>query len=1133
VSKTNRTKFILIFLVLSVTILSGCDKNIEEYVRNAIGDKTDGATINPYLFKIDSVVLNSERASDSDLQVYYNADVTSLNISGEFKGLESVKLWSNSSCTAGSFSVTTAIGSSAVSISGISPPLTADQQEIFFSYSESGTNTERCYEKPLKINLKKSLSELKVSIEAPFSALEANVSPRLVTGKLENSETARIYLSADCSGNSQHQVSWQDFGSLSFLIQNPLTLPEGKNPVSVLQSDSYGNSFCYSLGDYIARPFRTLTKVVSTEKAFAALRSDGSVIAWGDPDIGGSISGVLNLLDGTVDVVDIVGGQYAFAALRNDGRVITWGYEYQTAYTASVSSAINGSIPVTQIYSTKSGSFAALRSDGSVVTWGNVTSLGVSSPVDGTVDALQIKAYNKIGVIRTDGSFISFGPNASAVANELSGGNPITDYVSSAIASAVIRSDGSVVTWGDAGSGGNSSAVAGQLNGSVDITQVVPVTYAMAALKADGSIVTWGSSTFGGDTGNATGSLSNITKLYGNYATYAALKSDGSVVCWGFSGSGSPCGGSAVDGTIPVVKIFTTEFGFAALRSDGSVTSWGNSSDQSSVSSLLDGTIDVIDVITSSGAYAALRADGSVVTWGNPNIGGDSSLVSSEIDGTIDVISITATKESFAALRSDGKVITWGSWSMGGENHNQKKILNSSNPVRKISLSDNITAVTFSDGSVSAWGFGSTSGGVISVSNELNGTIPVTNLKTQYYMMVSLRSDGSLIYSGPDTPSSLYTTFSSVKNQMDGTIDVVEVVTTLSGAFAARRADGSVIVWGSHNSGGDASSQSLSSATPSTKVVGGFSTFAALKSNGSVTFWGRESYCSPRIEFSAVAGSLNGSIPVTDIVSNQDGGWAALRSNGSVITWGCYGSGSDSSAVSSQINGTNKVVKIFTADKLFSSYIWQLGFIALREDGSLVVWGGGAFTGTLPSEVNGTIDVSKVFTNGVSFAAIRSDGSALSWDSSGTITSSSVSQAISGSVDEIVVNAGAFAALRSDGSVITWGSATGGGDSSSVASKLDGTIDVVKIYPNGEAFAALRADGSVVTWGKAADGGDSSKVAGQLNGLIDVVEIASYYELDAMFPFRKAGGSFVAVRSDGSMVEWGSHQRLGLPNINP
>jgi alpha-tubulin suppressor-like RCC1 family protein len=74
----------------------------------------------------------------------------------------------------------------------------------------------------------------------------------------------------------------------------------------------------------------------------------------------------------------------------------------------------------------------------------------------------------------------------------------------------------------------------------------------------------------------------------------------------------------------------------------------------------------------------------------------------------------------------------------------------------------------------------------------------------------------------------------------------------------------------------------------------------------------------------------------------------------------------------------------------------------------------------------------------------------------------------------------AFAALRADGSVVTWGEPNYGGDSSSVADKLDGTIDVVEVFSNNYSFSALRADGSVVTWGDDW-GGDSSSVATELS----------------------------------------------------
>jgi hypothetical protein len=106
-------------------------------------------------------------------------------------------------------------------------------------------------------------------------------------------------------------------------------------------------------------------------------------------------------------------------------------------------------------------------------------------------------------------------------------------------------------------------------------------------------------------------------------------------------------------------------------------------------------------------------------------------------------------------------------------------------------------------------------------------------------------------------------------------------------------------------------------------------------------------------------------------------------------------------------------------------------------------------------------------------------------------------------------NDGAFAALRADGSVVTWGRSYSGGNSSAVATQLDGSIDVTQVFSAEYAFAALRADGSVVTWGDGEFGGDSSAVATQLNGSIDVTQIFSNY------------GAFAALRADGSVVTWG------------
>ncbi len=108
-----------------------------------------------------------------------------------------------------------------------------------------------------------------------------------------------------------------------------------------------------------------------------------------------------------------------------------------------------------------------------------------------------------------------------------------------------------------------------------------------------------------------------------------------------------------------------------------------------------------------------------------------------------------------------------------------------------------------------------------------------------------------------------------------------------------------------------------------------------------------------------------------------------------------------------------------------------------------------------------------------------------------SLTTTPISPTYPGKTPGEYRNSTAFAALRSDGSVVTWGDSSSGGNSSAVASQINGTIDVTQIYSNYNAFAALRSDGSVVTWGTSYAGGDSSDVASQMDGTIDVTQIYS------------------------------------------
>ena len=240
--------------------------------------------------------------------------------------------------------------------------------------------------------------------------------------------------------------------------------------------------------------------------------------------------------------------------------------------------------------------------------------------------------------------------------------------------------------------------------------------------------------------------------------------------------------------------------------------------------------------------------------------------------------------------------------------------------------------------------------------------------------------------------------------------------------------------------------------------------------------------------------------------------FAALREDGSVVTWG--GSGGDSSSVADKLDGSIDVVEIFS-----NAY----AFAALRKDGSVITWGdsyNGGNSSSVADKLDGSIDVLWLFSTTVAFAAMREDGSVVTWGygpSGGD--SSIVADKLDGSIDVLQVFStyAAFAALREDGSVVTWGGnsySDYGGNSSSVSDKLDGEIGVLQVFSTYAAFAALRQDGSVVTWGGTPYGdygGDSSNVADKLDGSVDVEQVFSNY------------AAFAALREDGSVVTWGGN----------
>ena len=111
-------------------------------------------------------------------------------------------------------------------------------------------------------------------------------------------------------------------------------------------------------------------KIFKTERAFAALKSDGSVYSWGNSSYGGTTPGLTN-------VSTIIPNKQTFVALKTDNTVSAWGHSnfgsnladlkgIRDHQTDTVNTNLNQNI--TKVVASVAA-FAAIKSDGSIVIW--------------------------------------------------------------------------------------------------------------------------------------------------------------------------------------------------------------------------------------------------------------------------------------------------------------------------------------------------------------------------------------------------------------------------------------------------------------------------------------------------------------------------------------------------------------------------------------------------------------------------------------------------------------------------------------------------------------------------------------------------------------------------------------------
>ena len=332
------------------------------------------------------------------------------------------------------------------------------------------------------------------------------------------------------------------------------------------------------------------------------------------------------------------------------------------------------------------------------------------------------------------------------------------------------------------------------------------------------------------------------------------------------------------------------------------VVSWGSNNigelgDGTFTSRSLYGAVSglgsgIVQIAAGSSFGLALRSDGTVWAWGSNGAGqlGDGTVTSDQatpvqVTGLSGVVAVAAGTDQSLALRSDGTVWAWGGDRYGqlgdGANRSAQPTpvqVTGLTGVTKIAAGGLFSLALRSDGTVWAWGYnavGELGNGTTADSNvpvQVTGLARVTAIaagegdSAMAIRMDPIRRDPVRRYSQAGV-SSVWTWGSNDAGELgDGTLTIHLVPEKVTGIGAsgiagiavgngfelALGADGSVWAWGADSFGQlgigpqftrfTRPVQAIAAGSGIIQLAAGVNHALALKSNGTVLAWGKNSY---------------------------------------------------------------------------------------------------------------------------------------------------------------------------------------------------------------------------------------------------------------------------------------------------
>lgn len=797
--------------------------------------------------------------------------------------------------------------------------------------------------------------------------------------------------------------------------------------------------------------------------------------------------------------------------------VAEWNYEGETV--SAINSAFTDIHPEKKLYARAAGYmgrvplnpanidgnlFAAVarKNDGTVTSWGLDSCGGVPPVSTRNHDVISFAGFNQaLCALNDEGQVFDWGFETGeggqlAIPDDIAALRDIMSIRGAKNAMVALRATGEVVAWG---SETPAAIVPAEIAALTDIVDIVSSDDAFVARRATGHIVAWGSGEYGGSLSAEIALLTDIVDVQSTFSAFAARRENGQVVAWGNNAQGGHV--SAMVAELSDIKDITGSVDtFVARRATGHVIAWGVNAEFSAEIALLD---DVVDAQMTDGAVILLRANGQVAAWGNSASG---AAVPSTLS---DVIALTCSTNSVAALKSDGRVVGWGQYSTEG-------LLSQLQDISAVYANRDSFFAINAGSELVVWGNKGSGGNMADIPTDLQGNIsyyaPVNNLKVMgarsshvtMKRLVALDNeilvpveakwryaDEDSVFTGKYFTDTRWAKRLEVSiNNSDPIVLNALNVTCQQLAYSAINNDGKAVGWGYDDSAGFNPTDIRNHHV--LEIGPNSYTPCARNADGQLFVWYGKFKCIIPADIATL----------TDVVKIIGSGetFVALRANGSVVMWGNAAYTVPPITLPHEIAALTDIVEIYASA--------TETYAALRATGQVVAWGSkGSNSSSLPADIAAMTDIVSVSEGGTDcFVALRSNHSIVQWGK--TDNNMALPDDIAVLTDIVEVRSwgwlgGCNVAFRATGHIVAWGDPRYGGV---LPENIAAFTDIVDVQSSGTQLAALRSDATIVLWGDA----ENPRRLVVPEGLSDVVALAG------------TAYAFAALKSDGTVVRWGS-----------